>query len=58
MLLPWLQCLFNSPLIEAWNVWPQTLHVREPIPVFFSRVHVTEFSWLQKRQENVVLSFC
>ena len=37
-----------------WKRWAQILHVSSPMPAFFSSLHVTEPSWLQNRQLNVV----
>ena len=36
-----------------WKVWPQIWQDREPMPSFLSILTVTEFSWLQKRQEKM-----
>lgn len=37
-----------------WKACAQTLHDNEPIPAFLSSLHVTESSWLQKRQLKVL----
>jgi hypothetical protein len=49
-----------SQLMPVSNLCPQTLHDRFPVPAFLSSLTITEFSWLQNKQEKVVASgsFC
>jgi hypothetical protein len=44
----------GAQLTGDWKVWPQIWQDREPMPSFLSILTVTEFSWLQKRQEKMM----
>ncbi|EEQ40809.1 hypothetical protein CLUG_04936 [Clavispora lusitaniae ATCC 42720] len=48
----------DKELMAVWKLWPQILQCKSPMEFFLSKVQMTDFSWLQKRQRNVTSSFC